>query len=151
MDYSTPTPSLTKWLVCMLILDVSTLLSTIAQAHKFLPSTRYVEMLLNLTHRAYIILVRGFKMGIFTSSNLWCNISQILPPMTQYGLSLAIQTGKFTIAPQGSDDYYKCWLVGFKNSLTHGKASQLSCPSYLPTTLGLFLVYHMVPGEVAIG
>lgn len=36
--------------------------------YTFLPSARYVEMLLNLTHRAYITPIRGFRMGILPTS-----------------------------------------------------------------------------------
>lgn len=46
-------------------------LLAMAAGHTFLPSTQYVEMLLNLTHRAYIIQIKGFKMGIFFNLELF--------------------------------------------------------------------------------
>lgn len=75
--YTTSTTALTKWTQDIPNLTISTLLSALERGLKYLPSSRYLEMTLQICHMAHIAPVRGYKMGSLSTNRCFhCGVAE---------------------------------------------------------------------------
>lgn len=69
IDYANAHSPLTKWRLDDPTLSYQLILNAMEQANKFLPSSRYLEMRLKISHRAYLTPHRGYLMGVYATAD----------------------------------------------------------------------------------
>lgn len=69
IDYANAQVPLTKWVLDDPALSYQLILAAMEQANKFLPSARFLEMRIKISHRAYLTPHRGHLMGIYLNAD----------------------------------------------------------------------------------